>query len=172
MTCTFKQHDQLPIYFGNEQLTDVESHKHLGLTLSSRLTWSAHIVNIAESVSSMVDVLKRLKYDLDRKSIETIYFSFIRPKLEYACHVWNNCSIHEKEILENIQLDVARAMTGARKGTSHNEIYKETNWQTLSERRKALKLKYFLKVVHHETPEYMQSLLPDKIGASRLFSNT
>ena len=61
-------------------------------------------------------------------------------------------------------------MTGARKGTSHNEIYKETNWQTLAERRKTLKLKNFLKVVNHETPEYMQSLLPDKIGSSRTIS--
>ena len=87
--------------------------------------------------------------------MESIYFSFIRPKLEYACQIWDKCSVQDRETLERVQLDVARSLTGARKGTSHAAIYKKTNWQTLSERRKNLKLKYFLKVLNHETPEYM-----------------
>ena len=90
MTCSFKNSARELIRFGNEQLTDVTSHKHLGLTLSKNLSWTVHIRTILDSVASMSNVLKRLKYVIDRKSIETIYFSFIRPKLEYASHIWDN----------------------------------------------------------------------------------
>ena len=112
MTCSFKNLVHHPIFFANKELTDVVSHKHLGLTLSNNLSWSVHIRNLLDSVKAMSNVLKRLKYDIDRKSIETIYFSFIRPKLEYACHVWDNCSIRDSKLLDNYQLEIARVLTG------------------------------------------------------------
>ena len=37
--------------------------------------------------------------------------------------------------LEQLQLDAARIVTGAAKGTKHRLLYKKTGWQTLSERR-------------------------------------
>ena len=62
------------------------------------------------SVEKMSDVLKRMKYNVDRKSLETIYFSFIRPKLKYASHIWDNCSVRDAERLENFLLDIARVV--------------------------------------------------------------
>jgi hypothetical protein len=167
MTCSYRKKDHPPIQFNNVTLADVDHHKHLGLTLSSNLSWATHINSILSSVSPMGDVLKRLKYILDRKSIETIYFSFIRPKLEYGSHIWDNCSKQDSEALEKFQLDVARTVTGARKGTSHDLIYQETNWQTLAERRSACKIKQFSRIVNNDTPEFLQTLLPHKVGENR-----
>ena len=45
-----------------------------------------------------------------------------RPKLEYASLVWDNCSKKDPDRLENMQLDIARTIIGARKGTSHKVI--------------------------------------------------
>ena len=115
----------------------------------------------------MADVLKRLKYSLDRKTIETIYFSFIRPKLEYGSHIWDNCSKQDSESLEKFQLEIARIVTGARKGTSHKLIYQETGWQTLAERRSIWKIKYLSKIINGDAPEYLQTLLPQKVGDIR-----
>ena len=55
-------------------------------------------------------------------------------------------------------------MTGARRGTSHNLIYKETGWPKLSERRTATKLKNLIKIANNDTPHYLHNLLPPKIG--------
>ena len=130
---------------------------------------TVHIRTILDSVASISNVLKRLKYVIDRKSIETIYFSFIRPKLEYASHIWDNCSKRDSDLLEKFQLDIARLLTGARKGTSHQALYRETNWQLLANRRKTAKLKStcIMKIENHECPEYLESLLPAKIGSVR-----
>ena len=66
----------------------------------------------------MADVLKKLKYQVDKESLEKIYFSFIRPKLEYGNYIWDNCFEGDKDRLEDFQLSIARTVTGARKGTS------------------------------------------------------
>ena len=155
MTCTYKKKNYLPINFQGSQLVAIESHKHLGLTFSHNLGWTAHINSILESVGPMSDVMKRLKYDLDRKSLETTYFSFIRPKLEYASQVWDGCTQQDRDKLENFQLEIARTVTGARRGTSHELIYKETNWMKLSERRSLNKLIFFSNIVEKKTPEYL-----------------
>ena len=39
----------------------------------------------------------KLKFDFDRKYLETIYITFIRPILEYADTVWDNCTQYEKD---------------------------------------------------------------------------
>jgi hypothetical protein len=101
MTCSYKKKDYPPIKFNNKTLTSVDSQKHLGLTFSSNLVWSSHIEQILKSVAPMADVLKKLKYNLDRKTIETTYHSFIRPKLEYGSHIWDNCCQRDAEALEN-----------------------------------------------------------------------
>ena len=76
MTCTNKNKNYPPISFNGVQLKSVTDHKHLGLTLSSNLGWATHIASLLESVASMCDVMKRLKYDLDRHSLERTYFFF------------------------------------------------------------------------------------------------
>jgi len=92
MTLSNKQANSEPLKFNNVQLEEVSEHKHLGLTFSNKLSWSAHINNIISDVSKMSDVMKRLKYDLDRHNLDKIYKTFVRLKLEYASHIWDNCS--------------------------------------------------------------------------------
>ena len=167
MTASYRNIAHAPIRFNNTTLAEVNSHKHLGLVLSSNMTWTEHITHLIQSTSHMCDVMKHLKYQIDRKSLETIYHSFIRPKLEYASQVWDNCTKRDCDILENLQLSVARTVTGARKGTSHQLLYRETNWPTLEERRQNAKPKHFLKISSSEAPNYLIELLPEKIGERR-----
>ncbi len=167
LSCSFKKKIYPDIIFNNVVLQNVNNHKHLGLTFSENLGWSAHVDMILDSVSPMSDVLKKLKYEVDRKSLEATYYSFIRPKLEYASFIWDNCCKMDKEKLEVFQLSIARTVTGARKGTSSEALYKETNWLPLSERRKYTKLKIFCNIVDGKCPAYLTELLPNKIKENR-----
>ena len=67
-------------------------------------------------------------------------FTFIRPLLEYADVVWDNCTLYEVNVLEKIQLEAARIVTGATKLVSLEMLYKETGWETLEIRRSKHKL--------------------------------
>ena len=40
--------------------------------------------------------MRALKFKLDRHTMQIIYFSFIRPVLEYADNIWDNIPEHLK----------------------------------------------------------------------------
>ena len=82
--------------------------------------------------------MHKLSKDIDRKSLETIYESFIRSKLEYACIVWDDCSEQDHIALEKCQLRAARIVTGAKKGTSHDKLYTETQCLSYMKEEKIL----------------------------------
>ena len=68
-------------------------------------------------------VMRKFKYTLDRKFLETIYINFICPILEYADVVWDNCTQQEKYDLEKIQLEAARIATRTTKLVSVQKLY-------------------------------------------------
>ena len=99
----------------NEAIEEVSYHKHLGIFLSSDGTWHDHINSITSKAWLRVNLMRKLKFLLDRRSLEIIYVSFIRPLLEYADVVWDNCKLYEVNALEKIQLEAARIVTGTTK---------------------------------------------------------
>jgi hypothetical protein len=47
-----------------------------------------------------------------------MYFSYVRPILEYADVIWDNCPNYIKEKLQHINYEAARIKTGDTKLTS------------------------------------------------------
>ena len=86
--------------------------------------------------------MRHLKYKLDRRSLQTIYFSFIRHLLEYADVVLYNCAQYESNELEKIQNEAARIVIGATKLVSIKPLLLETGWKILSSRRNKHKLTF------------------------------
>ena len=119
----------------DQQIKEVESHKHLGVILFNDCSWQKHIDYIKEKVWTRINIMRQLKYDHDRKSLETIYKSFIRPLLEYADVIWDNCKQQNKSELELIQLEAARISTGITKLVLVANLHIETGWETLNARR-------------------------------------
>ena len=79
-----------PVLLNQTQIAEVNSHKHLGITISNDCTWHEHLELVKSKAWKRINIMRKLKFQLDRKSLQTIYFSFIRPLLEYADVVWNN----------------------------------------------------------------------------------
>jgi hypothetical protein len=90
-----------------------------------------------------------------------VFIEFIHPILEYREIVWDNCSLHESELLESVQLEAARIITGLRKGKSHAKLYTELGWVPLKEHRRTNKLILLHKILHDETLLYLlNEILP------------
>ena len=79
--------------------------------------------------------MRKLKSDLDRKSLETIYISFIRSVLDYADVIWDNCSQQAKQELEKFQTESERIATRSTKLVSVQKLYEEVCWKRLETRR-------------------------------------
>ena len=89
-----------PIFMNNQPINEVHTHKHLGVFLSSDCQWHGHLDYIKSKAWSRINVMRKFKFKLDRKSLQTMYFSFIRPLLEYADVIWDNCTQYEVNELE------------------------------------------------------------------------
>ena len=87
----------------NVQIQKVSSHKHLGLYFSNDCSWHQYIDYIKQKAWFRIHIMRKLKFKLDRKSLETIYLTFIRPLLEYGDVIWDNCTQYEKNELDKIQ---------------------------------------------------------------------
>ena len=80
------------LFFNHVPIPEVKCHKHLGIYFSDKCDWPVHLNYIQEKAWSHLHLLRSMKFTMDRKSLQTIYFSFIRPLLEYADVVWDNCT--------------------------------------------------------------------------------
>ena len=81
----------------NQQVLEVDCQKHLGLYLSNNGFWHQQINFILERAWCRINILTRkLKFKLDRKSLEVIYTAFIRPILDYGDVIWDKCAQYEK----------------------------------------------------------------------------
>ena len=143
-------------------IPNVPNHKHLGLYLSGDGLWHTHIKEVCTKAWQRINLLRRLKYSIDRKSLEKMFITFIRPLLEYGDIVWDNCTAQQKKTIESIQTEAARICTGATKLCSLDKLYKEIRWESLAERRKKHKLIAMYKIINDISPEYLKSLLPDQ----------
>ena len=109
-----------PVVLNQKQVTEVTSHKHLGLVFSNDCSWHEHLEYLKAKAWSRINIMRKLKFKFDRRSLQTIFFSFIRPLLEYADVVWDNCTQYEVNELEKIQNEAARIVAGATRLISIN----------------------------------------------------
>ena len=75
-----------------------ESHKHLGIVLDKHLNFHEHIAKKIKICNKLIGTIKHLSFHLPRKSLLTIYKSFVRPHLDYDDIIYDNS---ENETLIN-----------------------------------------------------------------------
>ena len=153
-----------PLKMNNHDLQEVSNHKHLGIFFSNNGLWHDHIDYIVKKAYQRLNMLRKVRFILDRIVLEKMYFSYVRPILEYGDVIWDNRTLALVNKLENVQTEAARIVTGGTKLTSVEKLYEETGWETLSKRREHHKLCLFYKIVNREAPEYLCNLLPDVVA--------
>jgi hypothetical protein len=135
--------ENVDLSFNGKSVPITTSHKHLGVTFNNDAKWNTHLDNIKSSVSKYLNILRKLKYRLSRTNLDKLYLVYIIPLFEYACELWYKCGIGNSQKLEQLQLKDAINVTGLPIFTKTEILYKETDWELLSLRRKRRKLKLF-----------------------------
>ena len=79
--------------------------KHLGVTYSEDAKWHDHVSNIMSSASKILSIVCKIKFTLSQKAINKDYVSLLRPILEYASVVWDNCTVLEQDTLEKFSMN-------------------------------------------------------------------
>ena len=91
--------------------------------------------------------MKKLSLFLSRKTLLTIYKSFVRPNIDYADIIYDkpfNESFKTKT--EMIQYWAALVIIGAMKGISRDCLYQNIGLESLADRRRSSKIFFSIKL--------------------------
>jgi hypothetical protein len=141
------------VYLNNDRIKEVTNHKHLGIILSQDLKWKHHIAYIIEANSFKLNLMKKLKWRLDRNSLETIFRSFIRPSLEYGNVLYNSAPKTTLDKLSKFEIEVIRIICGATANCSRLKLCQEYNCDLLESRRTKHVLILFYKIDRNYFPK-------------------
>ena len=156
--------DHPRILLNRATIPDVNLHCHLGINLSSGLSWQNHICIISERVAKRLNMLKGLRFHLNRSTLNSMYISLIRPLMVYGDFIWDGCGVECSNALEIIQFDAARLVTGTIKGTNRVALLEELSWDKLETRRYIHKLSVLYKIKNGMVPDYLYVVLPKPVS--------
>ena len=136
--CVSHKHDNEDypsLVFNDTKVQLANSQKHLGLILDSKLDFNEHIDIKINKCNKIIGIMKRLSLILSRKSLLTIYKSFVRPNQDYVDIIYDK-SFNEsfKRRTEMVQYKAVLVITGAIKGTSRDRLYQELGLESLADR--------------------------------------
>ena len=121
-----------PLVFSNNNVSQVNSQKYLGVILDVKLTFEKHLKNVFNKTNKTIGLLRKLSNLLPRKALVTIYNAFLRLYLDYGDVPYDqafNNSFHAK--IESIQYNACLAITGAIRSTSREKICQELGLESL-----------------------------------------
>ena len=98
--------DHPVILFNNIPMKKVEEHKHLGIILDSKLSFSIHIKSAISKTKKGIGLLKYLSNYLPRHTLNELYKLCVRPHLDYGDVIYHTpakeCEFSENIILPNL----------------------------------------------------------------------
>lgn len=127
----------------NNIITEVDTHKYLGVTLTNKLTWSPHISAICSSAISKLWSLKRKLKGAPVEVKLLAYNACIRAKLEYASIVWDPHNKKDILQLERVQRKAVRFIFSKyKRHDSPSLLMRQHSIGTLESRRKISRLAF------------------------------
>ena len=170
-SCKKKPVDHPPLIFNGTPVSRLNEHKHLGLILTSTLSFGKHIIEKVKKAKKNIGIIKHLNKFLPFKTLIHMYKALVRSHLDYCDIIYHipptqhapplGTSLHDHmEMVEKTQYQAALAVTGAWQGTSRNKIYEELGWESLSDRRMCKRVLQLHKIIDEKTPDYLRRKLP------------
>ena len=84
------------ISLNNIQIEKAPYQRHLGLIIKEKLNFEQYIDSAISKVNKGISIIYRFRYRLPRKSLITIYKTFLRPRIDIIYDQPQNDSFSEK----------------------------------------------------------------------------
>ena len=106
----------------NGTLEEVDSYRYLEITFKKTLSWQKHILNICTKANKLIINLLKLTKTISKIVLLRLYSTCIHSTLEYGSAVYDNCSIHDKNLLEKTQMRAAKVILDCMRTTPYAKI--------------------------------------------------
>ena len=117
--------------FNDTFIDRVNSHKHLGVFLTSNLDWSVQIHQTCLKANRKLFVLRSVKM-LQRKTLDLQFKVTVKSVVDCALPLYGN-TLQNSELarLEQLQYRVAKIVTGTLHFTSPEKLIDDLGWKTI-----------------------------------------
>ena len=96
---------------GDCNLNKANNLKYLGVIIDDTISWVHHITYIKNKISKGIGIMSKASKYLQRKSLLTLYYSYIYPYMIYCIEAWGNASNCHLDQLYKIQKKVIRLIS-------------------------------------------------------------
>ena len=132
-------------------LQGVTQEKYLGVLISSDLSWTTHIQNVASSANQKLGFMKRNLKGSPKELKKLAYLTTVRSSLEYASTIWDPHQQGQKQLLEATQRKAARWIQNDFSRTSSvSSMMVNLGLEPLEEGRRISRLAFLYKILHEE----------------------
>ena len=134
----------------------VEHHPYLGGELDSSLSWDLHLANTRSKSTRLLNMIRRnFTIGTNMNIRQALYFSLVRPHLEYASTVWDPYHKTKIDKLEKVQNQAARFVTKRYDRMDiPSEMKRQLEWNSLQERRFVQRQSVIDQLTHYSLPIY------------------
>ena len=101
------------IVMDNTILVKTSSLKYLGVIVDHKLNWIEHISYVRNKVSKGIGIMYKARRFLNKKSLLSLYHSYIYPYLIYCIEIWGCAAPSHLHSLFLLQKKIVRIMTFA-----------------------------------------------------------
>jgi hypothetical protein len=158
VSCKRQPPDYPDLVIEGNILRRVTSHRHLGITISSNMSWTEHIDNVCATAGIRLNILRKLGHKLSRRTLELLYKAYIRPLLEYGSVIFSDSCSSDALKLDQIQNQAALICTGALFTTNRSHLIEELSWPSLGDRRNEMRACIAYKALHDMAPKYLSDI--------------
>ena len=121
-------------YLGDDELTNVEEVKDLGVTVDSKLKFKKHISNKVNKANQTWGTIKRTFKNMDTYIFKQLFCAQVRSHLEYAIQFWAPHLRQDINLIESVQRRATKYLPGYR-DMSYKERLTALDLPTLAYRR-------------------------------------
>ena len=157
-----ESHNEINIKLEDQVISNVDHAKSLGLIIDNRLSWSNHVNELCEKVTSAIGALRRIRPLISQSTAVLVYNSLIQPHFDYCSLVWDGLSDHLSDKLQKLQNRAARVILKANYGTSSSLLLDILKWDKLVIRRKKHKAIMMFKSLNEQAPVYLHNLFHER----------
>jgi len=126
-----KRYDDINIKICNRSLDRVSSITFLGVDIDSDLSWKTHISKIHAKIASVIGVLCKIRYKINKQTALLIYDALILSQLNYCNLVWGSTyktSLNNLFILQKRALKICLRLD---RKTATNLVFQEARKLTI-----------------------------------------
>lgn len=132
---------------------DVSHFKFLGIMIANNLSWTAHLMYLANKLAKATFILNKLKNFLPINILKILYFSLFHCHLNYGIIIWGHV-LNDTDLISKRQKRVIRIISNSPYNAHTSAIFKHLNITKVADQYLCAKYTFLYKLDNNMLPGY------------------